>query len=155
MRVLVALDDSPASQRAAREAERLFARVDPEFLVINVARSSAGASYVTNLGAAMPGVDSVWDEWEQQEIARRTMIAALAEQVGLSGAEVIVECGDTARCICAAAEGHGVDLVVVGSRDRGALGRLLAPSVSAAVVRGTSRPVLVVSGEHRTTTAGR
>ena len=50
------------------------------------------------------------------------------------------------RASRAAAEEHDVDVVVVGSHDRGMLSRLLDPSVAAGVVRGTYRPVLVVSG---------
>ena len=49
--------------------------------------------------------------------------------------------------IAAAAEEHDVDVVVVGSHDKSALRRLFDPSVAVGVVRATSRPVLVVSGD--------
>jgi nucleotide-binding universal stress UspA family protein len=145
--VLVAVDESPVSLRAAREAVRLFDALSPEYLVINVARGGPGRLFPAEFGAveAMPG--SQWDSWELEELAHHAVAAAAAEQAGLDHPEVIVEAGDPAACICSAAEGHHVDVVVVGSHDRGTLGRLLSPSVSAAVVRGTHLPVLVVSGE--------
>jgi nucleotide-binding universal stress UspA family protein len=59
---------------------------------------------------------------------------------------VLESYGDPARVICMTAEEQDVDAVVVGSHDKGLLRRLLEPSVAQAVVQGTHRPVLVVSG---------
>ncbi len=74
-------------------------------------------------------------------------LSALAQTVGLDDAALLNPTGDPASAICAAAEAHDVDVVVVGSHDRGVLRRLIDPSVAQAVVQGTYRPVLVVSGE--------
>jgi len=69
-----------------------------------------------------------------------------ADAAGVADAEVLSSRGDPAGAICDAAEEHDVDAVVVGSHDKGVLRRLLDPSVAQAVVQGTYRPVLVVSG---------
>lgn len=150
MKVLVALDESPVSNRAARVAVRLFGRTpDVEFLVINVA--SAPAVWLGNAayGTVAPlDIDPRWltptaDEAERSE---RTLLAR-AEEAGLYRAEALTASGDPVEEICHAAEAHGVDVIVVGSHDKTALRRLIDPSVAAGVVRDTHLPVLVVSGD--------
>jgi len=143
VKVLVALDGSPVSMHAAREAVRLFESTDAEFLVINVARIPTLWIYPAGFGgvAAMPPL-----ELQQLAEPSESDVAATAARVGIDDAEVLTDVGDPVGCICAAAEDHDVDVVVVGSHDRGVLSRLLYPSVAAGVVRGTYRPVLVVSG---------
>lgn len=143
VKVLVALDESPVSLHAAREAVRLFEAPDAEFLVINVARIPISWTYPSGFGgvAAMPLL-----ELQQLSEPSKSEIAATAARAGIEDADVLADVGDPVACICAAAEDHDVDVVVVGSHDRGVLSRLLDPSVAAGVVRGTYRPVLVVSG---------
>lgn len=144
MRVLVAMDESPATQRAVSEAARLFGPLDPEFLVIRVSRYG-----VFDELEPLPPLDSppTWQQWEHEERARREAAVALAQDAGLTDATVIVETGDPAGAICAAAEGHHVDVVVIGDENRNLIQRLFTPPVSSAVVRGTSIPVLVVTGD--------
>ena len=143
VRLLLALDESPVSFRAAREAARLFSGCDADFLAISVARLPMPWVPVGGFGLVSvppPG-------WEQTAIpADEVEVAYRAEQAGAEAVEVLSEVGDPVERICAAAEEHDVDIVVVGAHDKGFLARLLQPSVSAGVVRGTSRPVLVVSG---------
>jgi nucleotide-binding universal stress UspA family protein len=55
--------------------------------------------------------------------------------------------GDPAKVLCTAAQEHDALLIVVGSRGEGlrrALGRLMDPSISHAVIQRQRRPVLVV-----------
>lgn len=55
--------------------------------------------------------------------------------------------GDPGRVLCTAADEHDALLIVVGSRGEGlrrALGRLMDPSISHAVIQRQCRPVLVV-----------
>ena len=56
-----------------------------------------------------------------------------------------MENGQPAREIARVAEEGGYDLIVAGSRGRNALGELVLGSVSKALVRQATRPVLVVS----------
>jgi nucleotide-binding universal stress UspA family protein len=141
MRVLVALDERPISRRAAREAARLFP--DALFLVVNVTRR--GVPWVVR-GPFGAVYSSRSDDFAADELDEDTLTAT-AEAVGLEHIEALALEGDPATAICEAAEAHDVDIVVVGSHDRGVLWRLLDPSVAQAVVRGTYRPVLVVSGQ--------
>ena len=73
-------------------------------------------------------------------------LAAHAEIAGLDEAEILAAEGFPATAICQAADDHDVDLVVVGSHDKGVLRRLFDPSVAQTVVQETYRPILVVSG---------
>jgi nucleotide-binding universal stress UspA family protein len=140
-KVLVALDDSLVSLRAAREAARLFPTA--EFLVINVTRRAVPWVAGWEYGSAytVETIDLPPEGLHDDELG------ALAAEAGLETAEVLlVEGGAPADTICDAAEAHDVDVIVVGSHDKGVLRRLLNPSVAQAVVHGTHRPVLVVSG---------
>lgn len=61
--------------------------------------------------------------------------------------EMKLEHGDPAEEIVTAANAGGYDLVVVGSRGRGPVGRLLLGSVSTEVVGKAPCPVLVAAAE--------
>lgn len=139
MKVLVALDDSECSLRAAREAHRLFP--DGEFLVINVGQRVV-PWLMGEYGMVYPA-DPTFYAVDRPDEAH---VSSLAEEAGIDEADVVTVIGDPATAICDAAEAHDVDVVVVGSHDKGALRRLVEPSVAQAVVHGTHRPVLVVSG---------
>lgn len=143
MKVLIALDHSPASRHAARTAAQLLGPEGAELLALNVTGlplSWSGVGY--GFGAVIPlqiGALDAEAEAEQTEAMRREALAA-----GLPDAEVEIASGDVVHEICAAADRHEVDLIVVGSHDRGLLSRLVEPSVSQGVVRSSTRPVLVV-----------
>jgi len=144
MRILIALDESPVSARAAREAVRLFSDVTAEFLVISVTPTpimwAGGAGY----GMVAPFV--VDPAWMQASEELEVELVARAEATGVTDPEPHTASGDPVRLICQAAEDHDVDVIVVGSHDKSALRRLIDPSVASGVVRETYRPVLVVSG---------
>ena len=149
MKVLIALDDSPTSARAARVAVGLFAgRPDTEFLVINVSPVpttwAAGAAY-GSVGMMM--MSPRWlDPTAEDDADDERQLIAEAAAAGVPDPEVLVSPGDPVGQICAAAAEHGADVIVVGSHDKSALRRLFDPSVAAGVVRDTYLPVLVVSG---------
>ncbi len=145
MKILIALDESPVSARAARVAVRLFSGADAEFLVINVTRFPLmwGGGY----GYGMVAPLAMDPAWLADDGAAENDLVARAEAAGLSDAEALTATGDPVRLVCLAAEDHGVDVIVVGSHDKSVLRRLVDPSVAAGIVRDTYRPVLVVSGE--------
>jgi nucleotide-binding universal stress UspA family protein len=133
--------------RAAEVAAKLFGGPDTSFLVINVARMPVSWASGGMFGEVM---DVPFDSWlsdasrlERDEAAE---IAAEAIESGITDPDVLVLFGDPVEMICAAAEEHDVDVVVVGSHDKGFLRRFVEPSVADHVVHATSRPVLVVSG---------
>jgi nucleotide-binding universal stress UspA family protein len=143
-RVLVALDESPKSLHAARTAVRLFPDATTEFLVINVANAPVvwtGGIYGDVYDIAPASLFTDPGAVANEAIVHLKEEAAAA---GMAHPRIIVESGDIARRITAAAEAHDVDLVVVGSHTKGFLRRLVDPSVADRVVHGAHRPVLVV-----------
>ena len=144
MKILIALDESPVSARAAREAVRLFSPAGAHFLVVNVA--TVPTTWVgLDFGVVAPlDIDPKWLETDEEDEAD---LMALARGAGVADPEIVAIAGDPVTRICSAAEEHGVDVIVVGSHDKSALRRLVDPSVAAGVVRATYRPVLVVSGK--------
>jgi nucleotide-binding universal stress UspA family protein len=147
-RILLALDESGDSLRAARAAVALFP--DAEFLVVNVARVPVPWMPVDEFGTvgAVPPPD-----FDQIVVAAdanaRAEVAAVAEEAHVKATEVLIEHGDPVDAIAEAAEAHDVDIVVVGSHDKSGLARLFSRSVAAGVVHRVHRPVLVVSGEEK------
>jgi nucleotide-binding universal stress UspA family protein len=69
--------------------------------------------------------------------------AAQADEAGVGNESEVLE-GDPAERILELARLREADLIVVGSRDRGALAETLLGSVSGAIVHHADRPVLVV-----------
>jgi nucleotide-binding universal stress UspA family protein len=165
VRVLVAVDESEASVRAAEVAYRLFG--DAEYLAINVADPGVDPARTPWWGAGW-GVgppytygmvwpyhvgapaDAALAPESDRSPDRRPIDEAeddarsVADRTGLPDAEPIGAVGQPADAILDAAEQHGVDVVVVGARQRGWFDRLFDPSVSGDVVKRAEVPVLVV-----------
>ena len=146
-KVLVALDESPVSRRAAQVAGRLFAGPDTEFLAISVAE--VPTAWGDPFGGVYALPQSFWNDIPSEGLTARD-VAAEADASGLAHAEPLVEVGMPVERIVAAADEHDVDVIVVGAHDKGFLRRLVDPSVSEGVNHRAHRPVLVVSeDEHR------
>ena len=144
-RILLALDESNESLRAARTAVELFP--DAEFLVLNVARIPVPWMPIDAFGmvGTIPAPD--WDEMiDRADDHAKQEITARAEAARVPAAAVLIEHGDPIEAICEAAEQHDVDIVVVGSHDKGGLARLFSRSIADGVVHRVHRPVLVVNG---------
>lgn len=157
-RVLVAVDDSEGSVRAAETAHRLFGDA-AEYLAVNVTNvvdlatipwygAGWGAPYAAPYGAVWAYRTDVVaptedDRRDGEEVAEDNA-REVADQSGLPDAEALGEEGDPATAILRAAEERRVDVIVVGSQDRGWFDRLVRPSVSKEIVKNADVPVLVV-----------
>lgn len=138
-RILIAMDETPASAAAAAAARTLFGEDDVEYLAINVLRpiGAVGSGEFGYLPIyPLRGVDHVSVD---EESAART-----ASDAGVDDAHLLTEVGDPVAAIAAAAEARGVDVIVVGTHHRGFFSRLLDPSVAEGVTRRATCPVLVV-----------
>jgi nucleotide-binding universal stress UspA family protein len=145
-RILVAVDDSDASERVGDFVNEFFAGRDTDVLAINVA--PPGATVIP------PPLPYAWiSPWWYQDDS--TVAAQLKERAIARGTRTIAEAeiqeddatvtfGDPVESILEAAEARNVDVIVVGSNHKNLVERVLKGSVSRGVVKEANRPVLVV-----------
>jgi nucleotide-binding universal stress UspA family protein len=156
-RVLVAVDDTEGSVRAAEAAHRLFGEA-ADYLAVNVTNvldmaavpwytAGWGAPYAAPYGAVWAYRSDVTidpDGVADSEQVAENQAREVADQSGLTDAHALGEAGDPAEAVLHAADEHHVDVIVVGTHHRGWFDRLLRPSVSKEIVRSSTVPVLVV-----------
>jgi nucleotide-binding universal stress UspA family protein len=156
-RVLVAVDDTEGSVHAAEIAHRLFGE-DAEYLAVNVTNivdlaaipwygAGWGSPYAAPYGAVWAYRSDVTLDPEGIADGEQTAEAQareVADESGLQGAEAVGEEGDPAEAVLRAADEHHVDVIVVGTHERGWFDRLVRPSVSKEIVKQAKVPVLIV-----------
>lgn len=153
MKILIALDDSDSSHDAVEFANEMLGldtddgAARHEVLILHVTRSVLPFSYVADPltgGIVYPdALPAVMEAQAAEDASEEDAMNEVAAEFEGEPA-VIIEHGDAGRTICAVAEEHKVDLIIVGTRDRGAWSKLWHPSVSDHVVRHAVCPVLVV-----------
>ena len=131
-RILVAYDGSDASRRALERVTRFMREAD--VALVTVARPIYRDPPYT--GYADPK-----DEEEQ-----RQLLFAARDVLARSGiaATGFAPVGDPADEILAAARGFDAELIVIGARSLGTVGRLVLGSVSTKVMHESDADVLVV-----------
>lgn len=135
--ILLATDGSGDASRVAADLAR---RAGAELHVVRVCSADLPGAHALTI----PSVRARWHEQKSGE-----MLSEDVERIEDTGATVTAAHyarGDVAREVCTLAEELGVDLVVVGSRGIGPVGRLIEGSVSERVVRLAACPVLVARG---------
>jgi nucleotide-binding universal stress UspA family protein len=134
-RVLLAIDLSSASKGAIDQAIRLAADGGAELVVFSVVEPS-------NLH--LPGGRSRRVDQERDRLEAGVHdVVARARAAGVSATYLIWE-GDPAESILEASASEGADVIVLGSRRRADLRRLLLGSVSSEVSRRAACEVIVV-----------
>lgn len=131
-RVLLATDLTEASEAATEIALGLARKLEASLLVVSVIEPGRG-------GGRGQRVDQVRD---RQEHAAQGLVGR-GRELGIP-VSFLIWVGDPGEQIVSAAESEHADLVVVGTRGRGAMGRLFIGSVSDYVVRHAPCPVVVV-----------
>jgi nucleotide-binding universal stress UspA family protein len=139
-KVLVALDDSPASLGVVKSATRFAAQFNADVLLLHVvnpvgpvARSHAPRVARQILGGEINNAH----EW----------LATVERAVPLPSSQVNarVEIGaSAASTIAAVADEEAADVVAIGTRGRGGLARLVLGSVATGVLQRSKVPVLIV-----------
>jgi nucleotide-binding universal stress UspA family protein len=138
--ILVPLDGSAVSESALSVAERFAGRGGARLILVRAAEAPEDLGHVVAARLdAMRAAESYLDA-----------TAAELSAKGLEDVEKIARYGPAAEVILDTARTREHDLIVMATRGRRGLGRLMFGSVTESVVRGASTPVLVVRGDSRT-----
>ena len=138
-RILVATDGSPAAAEAVAFGVELADEHASELMFVHVVPL---VDIVPAAGLAPIGGAFLHELSEHDRMLLVEAADAAAEE-GIVATTVLLR-GDTVDEIVAYADSHDVDLIVVGSRGRGAIAGTLLGSVSRGVLRESRRSVLVV-----------
>lgn len=136
MRMLVAVDLSPASEPLMRHAARLAARIGAEVAVVHVFAPEDAAS-------ARPEAGLHVDQFIEQ-LRGEVKYLLVQSRLAWSTPRVEIVAGHPVEAILSIAARDAVDLIVLGTHGRTGLGRLLLGSVAEGVLRRTLCPVVVV-----------
>ena len=141
MKILVATDGSPSSLEAVKYAAQLVGMLQPaahHISLINV-HDDAGLRHAKSfVGSAAVG-DYLRELGEQDVAPSRQLLEAANIPY-----DVIMRNGHTAQEIIDCAQEGQFDLIVMGSKGRGAVADLLIGSVAARVLAAAKPPVLLV-----------
>jgi nucleotide-binding universal stress UspA family protein len=140
----VAVDGSPSSERALREAVELARAVAGRLTLISVA---SPPRWPVTAGPYLVPLPSEDELARQAEALVERLEALVPEDVPVS---TVTRRGPVAAAILDRVRDGEHDLVVMGSRGRGPLCTLLLGSVSQAVLDRSPVPVLVVRCDGRT-----
>jgi nucleotide-binding universal stress UspA family protein len=133
-RILVCYDGSPESERALERVAEIASAVPSEVTVVSAAEPIYRQAPYT--GYADPA----------EEEAHRRLLGEATNRLAAHGvtAATMAPAGETVVAILEATREVGANLIVVGSRHRGVVRRLLLGSVSGELVVEASSDVLVV-----------
>ena len=133
-KIVVGYDDTEPAKRALERAAQLAKAFDSALVVTSV------TPVVASVGRSAGPIDPTDNlEKHEEELAHAR---AYLEGQGIA-ATYQPAVGDVATAIVDSAREQGADLIVVGSRDGNALGRLLHHSVSTAVSHKAQCDVLI------------
>jgi nucleotide-binding universal stress UspA family protein len=137
-RILVPVDGSEVAEKAAQKALALAKSLDTKVVVMHVINIDLYA-YQTEL--VYPTEIPLQELFQKEGHAYLDEIVTLGEEMGVTVSEKLVE-GHPAEEIIQ--EAHEDDLIVMGSKGRTGLDRLLLGSVAENVARHASCPVMIV-----------
>jgi nucleotide-binding universal stress UspA family protein len=136
-RILLAVDQSGSSEHAAAEAIARAGAAGADLLVLSV---------VEPHNLRLPGGRSQRVDQERDRLTEGAQaIVRKARRAGVAATWLIWE-GDPAEAILDASRSEGADMIVLGSRPRTNLRRLILGSVSSEVARRAACEVVVVPG---------
>jgi nucleotide-binding universal stress UspA family protein len=137
-KILVAVDGSEAASKAAVAAGELARQMGA---TVTLAYVLVPVAYPTEFGW-IPSPDV----HEALRTQGQKILSDASERVASAGQKVELRLleGPAAEAIADAAEVEGFDLVVVGSKGRGAVARLLLGSVASRLLHICKKPILVM-----------
>lgn len=145
-KILVAIDGSPMSDKAAEEAVRMAAGNPSQFkskIYAMLVLPNAPRNTFTDFVPAPPITET--KEWEERRQKIFYVIEKNAAEYGIP-LEIKVSYGDPADELIGFAEAEEVDVIIIGSTGKGFLRRRVLGSVSHRVVTNARCSVYVVRG---------
>jgi nucleotide-binding universal stress UspA family protein len=132
---LIAIDNCPESDDVMASAQCLL-EPDTRFIVVSVVSPVYVSPIAPETMMVMPDASALRQEAQQ-------MVQEAGSHLDETPTtEALV--GDPVDAICASAREHAVDVIVIGSHDRGWFSRALDPPLRDRLVREAPCPVLVV-----------
>ena len=144
-RILVAIDGSASSFKAAKYAVNLAKRNDAELIVVSIVQKHTRHFIRTPIE---PSVDSRLERYYAYATRNANQwintVVALARNSGVNATKRVLRGTSIVKTITDYAESEAVDLIVVGRKGTGGFKRLLLGGVSNGVVNHAASTVLVV-----------
>lgn len=134
-KILVAIDGSAAATHAARMALELAGKTGA---ALTMAYAAAPVLAPPDLPFSAPMMQ------EESQRAGERLLEMTAKELGNPDVRRVTFLGNPAEVLADFAERENFDLVVVGSKGRGAVSRVLVGSVTDRLVHICKKPVLVV-----------
>ncbi len=134
-RILASVDGSPASVHAARMALDLAQNTGAQLTLAHV---TVPVMAPPDLPFSAPMLQ------EETQKAGERLLEDVARELGRMDLPRVNLLGNPAELLADLAEREGYDLIVVGSKGRGAVSRVLIGSVTDRLVHISKKPVLVV-----------
>ena len=140
MKLLAALDFSPATPAVLREARAWALRLHAPLWLIHIAEPDP------DFIGYKAGPDTVRDAMARKFHREHQQLETAAKELRDAGVDTtaLLLQGPTADTILKEADRLGVDAILMGTRARGALREFIAGSVCKQVLHGATRPVLLV-----------
>lgn len=147
-RILVCVDGSESSTKAADHAIEMAKKHDAQLVVLNVIVSQLGYAYSSGTFglAGTPGaINDLLTKARQEAKKWFDEVEKKASAQGVKvKAEIIASPTSVVQAIVDYAEKNRVDLIVTGTKGRSGFTKLLLGSVASGVVTYASCPVMVV-----------
>ncbi len=147
--ILVAINYDDTSDTILDEAIVLAKRLDARLMLVHVLSSELAQptlvaySYPVITEEIMQQFRAQWEVLEKEGLARLQSLTSKATAAGVP-TEFTQNVGDPGHVICALAKNWNADLIVMGRRERSALGELVMGSVSQFVMHHAHCSVLLI-----------
>ena len=141
--IVCGVDGSPDSQAALAVAIDLATRLQLRLIMANVVEPSH-APYAGVASVGRPAARPLFPATDEREEAAKELLVELGATMGLEEADRRVVVGYAAERLADLADEEGAEMIVVGSRGRGAFKAAFLGSVSTSLIGVARCPILVV-----------
>jgi nucleotide-binding universal stress UspA family protein len=145
--IIVPLDGSALAESALPLALEISEKFGVELILVRAIEAPSGvptAGLLDPPAAVAAEIELAQKVREEARKDAQSYLDAVVQRLAPATADAQVVDGDPEKAIVATAAGHPGALIVMSSRGRGGVGRLVFGSVAEAVLRDSAAPVLIV-----------